>query len=167
MAEKIANQYNPEGFSPFPFEKIQGDKKDLSIFINDQMGDDISGAIMFDAENDNFSILINKNKPKTRQHFTIAHEVGHYFLHQNEIKNNPFIDGDNNLDSGNILYRADNYPSNQLETEANNFAASLIMPEKLVRRAWNDIQDVEKCASIFNVSVSAMAIRLERLGLLK
>jgi len=166
LAEELANKYNPDGLSPFPFEKIQNDKTDLLIFLNDKLVDTISGATVFDDESNKFFLLINKNKPKTRQHFTTAHEVGHYFLHQEEIKKEAFIDGDNSLDGGNILYRSDNYISTQLETDANNFAASLIMPQKLVEKAWKDINDVEKCALIFNVSVSAMAIRLERLGLI-
>ena len=167
MADDLATKHNPEGLSPFPFERIQKDnEKDLFIFFNDQLENSISGATIFDAESNKFYILVNKNKPKTRQHFTTAHELGHYFLHKELIKKEGLIDGDNSLDGGNILYRADNYISTEIETEANNFAASLIMPHKLVVRAWEELKDVEKCASIFNVSVSAMAIRLERLGLI-
>lgn len=64
-----------------------------------------------------------------------------------------------------MLYRRDEAVSTKLETEANNFAASLIMPAELVKRAWEKLRDVEDCAQVFNVSVEAMSIRLSRFGL--
>ena len=76
------------------------------------------------------------------------------------------VDGDNYLETSSTLYRLDDAQRTQVEKEANNFAASLIMPEALVRRAWDTVKDIEECAKIFNVSVSAMSIRLTRLGLI-
>jgi len=164
-AEEIVKIYNPEGFSPFPYENIQKDKEDLDIFLTDFENDKVSGVILYKEEK--FNILINKSKAKTRQHFTIAHELGHYFLHSDIIKSEEIIvDGDNFLDGNQILYRLDEVKRNEIETEANNFAASLIMPEKLVRKAWNTVENAEECAKIFQVSALAMIIRLNRLGLL-
>jgi Zn-dependent peptidase ImmA (M78 family) len=40
------------------------------------------------------------------------------------------------------------------------------MPKDLVISAWSTLKNIEECAKIFNVSVSAMSIRLERLGLI-
>lgn len=166
-AEEIAQKYNPEGLSPFPYEKIQEDHTDLSIFIT-KLPPGISGAISFAKDFEKFSIIINDEKPQTRQNFTIAHELGHYFLHQDIIKSEAvLVDGDGFLDGSNVLYRLDNAAQNILETEANNFAASLIMPTKLVLRAWNTIKSIEELAKLFNVSTIAMSIRLERLGLTK
>ena len=164
-AEEIAKKYNPEGFSPFPHENIQKNKENLDIFLTNFEDDKVSGVILYKEEK--FSILINKSKAKTRQHFTIAHELGHYFLHSDIIKAEEIIiDGDNFLDGNQILYRLDNAKRNEIETEANNFAASLIMPEELVKKAWKTIESVEECAKIFQVSILAMSIRLDRLGLL-
>jgi len=164
-AEEIARIYNREGFSPFPYENIQKDRKDLNIFLTNFEDEEISGVILYKEEK--FNILINKSKPKTRQHFTIAHELGHYFLHPDIIKSEEVIvDGDNFLDGSQILYRLDVAERNIIETEANNFAASLIMPEELVKKAWNTVRNADECAKIFQVSVLAMSIRLERLDLL-
>ena len=164
-AEEIVKIYNPEGFSPFPYENIQKDKEDLNIFLTNFENDEVSGVILYKEEK--FNILINKSKAKTRQHFTIAHELGHYFLHSDIIKSEEIIvDGDNFLDGNQILYRLDKTKRNEIETEANNFAASLIMPEELVRKAWSTVGGVEECAKIFQVSILAMSIRLDRLGLL-
>ena len=166
-AEKIAKVYNPEGLSPFPFDNISREKKDLKILLTAKLPENVSGVINYfsDETDPGFVIFINKNKPVTRQHFTIAHELGHYFLHQEEIKKEFFVDEENVLDHTSMLYRRDEAVSTRLETEANNFAASLIMPEDLVKKAWEKLHDVDDCAQLFSVSVEAMSIRLSRLGL--
>ncbi|NQU99186.1 MAG: ImmA/IrrE family metallo-endopeptidase [Parcubacteria group bacterium] len=164
-AEELAKKYNPEGLSPFPFEKIIKDKKDLLIFESEKLEERISGAIVI--KDSIFYIFVNKNKVKTRQYFTMAHELGHYFLHKEIIrKEKAIIDEENSLDGNTMLYRLDDYERSRIETEANNFAASLIMPKELVIEAWKEIKNVTRCAEIFSVSASAMAIRLERLSLI-
>lgn len=168
--EEMAKKYNFEGLVPFPYENIQKDRGDLDIFLTEFEGkDEVSGAISYEKNTKRFTILVNKNKPKTRQNFTIAHEIGHYFLHQEIIKSKEaIIDGDSSLDSGQVLYRLDITDQKTIETEreANNFAASLIMPKDFTEKVWNTFKDVEGCARVFQVSVSAMSIRLERLELI-
>jgi Zn-dependent peptidase ImmA (M78 family) len=165
-AEHIAKEYNPNNLSPFPYDSIANRNSDLRIYLT-LLKEDISGAIRFNQTNKLYEILINNTKPQTRQNFTIAHELGHYFLHQPQIKSEQIlIDGDAFVDGvTNILYRLDNAAHTEIEREANNFAASLIMPEQLVRKAWLALRSIESCANIFNVSTTAMSIRLERLGL--
>ena len=169
IAEQIRREYNPENLSPFPYQNITADKQDLSLKISNFDGDidSISGATIYYPDKNIFDILINSNKPRTRQHFTIAHELGHYFLHQEILKNEKIIIDDDNIDSQRVLYRIDNAERNKIETEANNFAATLIMPEDLVKDAWRRLEDIQECAKIFNVSLIAMTIRLERLGLVE
>jgi hypothetical protein len=48
-AEEIAYKYNPEGLSPFPYEKITEDKKDLSIFLV-EFPEGVSGATIYSPE---------------------------------------------------------------------------------------------------------------------
>ena len=52
-----------------------------------------------------------------------------------------------------------------MQIQANQFAAALLMPEELVREAYETNQDLRKLARIFNVSETAMGIRLAQLGL--
>lgn len=167
-AEEIIRDYNPESFMPFPYEKIIQDKKDLKIFMSDDLPENISGIIKFLTKDNEtaFYILINKTKPINRQYFTIAHEIGHYFLHQNKIKNNEnyIVEGENVLENTGVLYRNDEIISTDLELEANAFAASLIMPARLVEKAWNQLENIEKCAKLFKVSAEAMSIRLNKMG---
>ncbi len=169
LAEKIITDYNPDGLSPFPYENIEADKKNLKIVLieMDQEDNNISGAITYNKNDAEFTIIININKPQTRQHFTIAHELGHYFLHQNLItEEEPIVDDDATLE-GRTLFRLDDQVATSIEIEANNFAAALIMPENQVAKAWKELKNIEECAKIFNVSVLAMTIRLTKLELIK
>jgi Zn-dependent peptidase ImmA (M78 family) len=167
LAEEIAKKYNPEGLAPFPFERILEDHKDLQIFTSNKLPQDLSGAINFNEKSKFFEILINKNKSVTRQHFTSAHEVGHYFLHKETIQyHQVLVDGEVLVDENFELHRSDTPELSQVEKEANNFAASLIMPNDLTIQLWETFHDIEECAHIFVVSPIAMTIRLESLGLL-
>ena len=165
MAEEIIEKYNPEGLSPFPFEKIEEDKDDLNIVLISSKSD-LSGAIEFNKEKKEFTIFTNADKPKTRQHFTTAHELGHYFLHQDIIKREEIIIDGESSSENRTLFRLDVYEYTKTETEANNFAASLVMPADLVKKAWKIFENVQECAKVFNVSASAMSIRLEKLNLI-
>lgn len=166
-AEEVAKKYNPQTLSPFPYEHILDSKKDLQIYLA-AMDMEISGAIGWNTKDKKFEIFINKEKLQNRQNFTLAHELGHYFLHQEIIqKEDALIDSEDILDSSTTLFRNDNATSSQIEKEANNFAAVLLMPEDLVIRAWEVYKSVEECARLFQVSLVAMSIRLERLGLIE
>lgn len=166
----VVAEYNSSGIVPFPFQVLVDQIDELSLFYLDNMPDEVSGAIFF--QNGEFSIAINKNKPTVRQNFTAAHELGHYFLHRQWLVDNAqtgLVDYSNMLDGEGMLTHSDAAPtdeeSQQKEREANNFAAVLLMPEDKVRQFWELTNDVKKCAEAFQVSIVAMAIRLEKLGL--
>jgi Zn-dependent peptidase ImmA (M78 family) len=166
----VAAEYNPSGIVPFPFQATTERITELDLFYLDNMPDEVSGAIFF--QDGIFSIAVNKNKPTVRQNFTAAHELGHYFLHRQWLQDNSqtgLVDYANVLDNEGMLLRPDTAPTDeesiQKEREANNFAAVLLMPEDKLRQFWNLTHDVNKCAEAFQVSVVAMAIRLEKLGL--
>lgn len=129
--------------------------------------DKLSGYISKDDEG--YYICVNKDHPATRQQFTIAHEIGHFVLHR-EV-----------LDSGNLLptmykigdgitpalARADfNSPIyRKMETEANKFAAELLMPEEEFIQKANECNDLVELALAFKVSVGAASIRANNLGI--
>lgn len=133
------------------------------------LGDDISGLLVI--ENGQGTIGYNLAHPEVRQRFTIAHELGHYVLHQ--AAQPLFID--KRYRSSAIYYR-DGLTStgeNPLEIEANAFAAALLMPEDLVSAEvakleldWGDEEALSALAKRFKVSTQAMAYRLVKLGIL-
>lgn len=115
----------------------------------------ISGEIRPDSEAlSGFIIRINRHEAKTRQRFTLAHEISHYLLHRDRI-------GAGIED--NVLYRSS--LSDTLEAEANRLAADLIMPWDILREQIRNknIQDdtvIEEIANHLAVSKVALKIRL-------
>jgi hypothetical protein len=92
-----------------------------------------------------------------RRRFTTAHEVGHWVLHAQGS-----AAGDSVFCRPNDLHRTDH-----LEGEANAFAASLLMPEPLLRPAADASGcNIAHLAQRFDVSAPAMKLRLLRLDLL-
>ena len=93
----------------------------------------------------------------------MAHELGHYLLHAHLIGEG--VDDD-------PAYRStpDGRFFNQNigrteETEANRFAASLLMPKSLLTNMDINHRNVADIARVFQVSSVAMKIRLEGLGM--
>jgi len=129
------------------------------------LDDQLSGMIFL---KDNQAVIgVNAHHRPTRQRFTIAHELGHFFLHSDILKQGAHVDTmitmlkrDQDAALGTV----------NIEVEANQFAAELLMPKKMIRNyllregivdsAAADDLVVETLAKAFRVSVAAMAIRL-------
>lgn len=133
---------------------------DIKVFKGD-LDKKISGAIRYNKKEDRFEILVNKNDVTSRQRFTIAHELGHYFLHRDFLK-------DEEVHVDIILYRDDSEKDEEArkrEKEVDYFAGALLMNKTLLEKLRSE-NTITELAEIFNVSVSAMTVRLDILGLL-
>lgn len=131
------------------------------------MEDSVSGIIMADDKDikgfsTNKIVIVNSNHSAGRKRFTIAHELGHYFINNRPAK--CFAHRD-----------AGNYSSE--ERDANNFASVLLMPEDEIRREVNnfkksksgelpDFQLIDYIADAFDVSQSAAEVRLKKLSII-
>ena len=126
---------------------------DLKIKVYKSEGETLSGKIVKSKKlggESGYAIFVNSSHPKQRQRFTIAHEIAHFLLHKEEI-------GDGIVDDA--LYRSG--LKNKLEIEANQLAAEILMPWHLVNDAMDkDIKSLQDLADIFQVSETAMAIRI-------
>lgn len=81
------------------------------------------------ANNGQFYIMVNKNIDNIgRKNFTIAHELGHYFLNH-QLKTNTFYCFENQI-------LEDSFHQDNIENEANYFATCLLMPEGKVEAAF-------------------------------
>lgn len=130
--------------------------------------EDISGVLFI--EGDNAIIGYNQNESRVRRRFTIAHELGHYELHKD--RSNLFMDK-----GFKAIFRSKSSGLEEetkiMEEEANAFAASILMPEHLLKSLVAGVEfdlssedDIKNLAKMFDVSSTAMYFRLRNSGLL-
>lgn len=110
-------------------------------------------------------IGVNSLHSVTRQRFTIAHELAHFVLHLERLETKVHVDKG--------VLRRDTLASegtDDVEIEANTFAAEFLMPKSLLVTALAgknlDLEDDEAIASFakkFKVSPMALQYRLQQL----
>jgi Zn-dependent peptidase ImmA (M78 family) len=103
----------------------------------------------------NKTVYVNVNDSKTRQFFTVAHELGHFYLEPDKTED--------------IFYRSqlnDFRDTDGSEQEANWFATALLMPKEIVEKIWKQDKDEDLIAAYFGVSFSAAHWRLKNLRLI-
>lgn len=142
--------------------QIKNGEVDVEQIIRQQFDDislefqpldnDVSGELKY-AEG-KWLMIININHSKVRQRFTMGHELGHYIYHRRE--NSQFVD---------TLFYRQNELKSSIEYMADEFAASILMPEDFIKDfIRKGINTVAKLASTFNVSNEAMTYRLQDLN---
>lgn len=100
-----------------------------------------------------FTVHLPLVTSERRDRFTVAHELGHYFLHYLY----PRLEGARSFGRGG---------RDRAETEANVFASSLLMPEVKFREAVaRHGRDWWTVADVFGVSPSAASVRAQVLGI--
>ena len=117
-------------------------------------------AGMIERTRDNkYHISVNVNDPLTRQRFTMAHELGHYIYHKNLIGEG--IDDDKMYRSTEVGKYHNTYIGKHEETQANRFAANLLMPYSLIENLKGQgFENPHQLAEKLIVSPHAMHIRL-------
>lgn len=133
------------------------------IRVNNAKFSDDNLAGMIVKRGDDVSMLVNYDDPPFRKRFTIAHELGHHFLHL--MGDGEYIDKEANLFRQQPGEDRLITSERRREIQANMFAASLLMPEDEVRRYWKERRSIDELAKIFFVSAEAMGYRLDSLGL--
>lgn len=155
--------------APVDIKKIADN---LKIQIVEQNAEDeVAGFLLKDFDSKNALIGVNTHHHPNRQRFTIAHELGHYFLHDYEG-----VHFDSKTTGLRMYLRNEKSTTGTdlEEREANLFAAELLMPESLLR---DDLAEVEavyliddndetirNLAEQYGVSVRALTYRLANLG---
>ncbi len=102
-----------------------------------------------------WQIIVDRSEAWVRQRFSLAHELKHVLDHP----------------TARLLYRDRRHlaAARQAERACDYFAACLLMPKVLVRRAFYDrgIRDPKMLSRQFQVSLAAMRIRMDELKLLE
>jgi len=109
---------------------------------------DISGFIVFDTR----EIYVNLTDILHRRRFTVAHELGHWLLHETYLRENPEL----GIFVRSPLGRKDDNP---LEQEANCFAANVLAPKRILARYKNENYNL--VAEIFGVTPDVIAYQLQ------
>lgn len=153
---------------PVPVDRI-AKMLGLDVELTPGHDDDLSGFLLRNAATNKAVVGVNRSHHKNRQRFTVAHEIGHFLLHEGEPVH---VDGREN-------FRVDRRSSQSStgdrpdEIEANAFAAELLMPANLLRKDLDsggelvDLSDddaMKALANKYGVSVAAMSFRLANLG---
>jgi Zn-dependent peptidase ImmA (M78 family) len=135
----------------------------IKLDKNANLEKEVSGEIRKLSEEE-YKISVNAKEHYYRQRFTMAHELGHFLLHKDQIG-----DGVNDSPSYRVVQIGDLKNDNihqEQETEANVFAANLLMPkEALEHYLKEERKSLREMSSIFQVSVKALEIRIRNLGL--
>ena len=134
------------------------------VEYRDFLGFSNDGELVRDEIGNGFTINVPSWQSPERRKFTIAHELGHLFLHMGYLLDNDLWE----------KTRRDRYyrrGHSDAEQEANEFAAAFLMPqeeyESIVEMNSNgNTVDILKVAQYFMVSVDAATYRGKWLGVL-
>lgn len=138
-----------------------------------ELENDMSGYLRADGKNPP-QIVVNVNDSKSRQLFTMAHELGHLLMH---YKWSPGKDVGINDIVEVTMYRNGTYQTSeqtQKEIEANQFAAAFLMPKAKIAkliidestrlgRKLDPSEAVSLMADTFGVSKQSANIRLNNI----
>lgn len=154
--EKKANKI----LTKFNLKTVPVDVEEIAtrhnIKISRAPSKEFSGLLL---RKDGVSLIgVNSKEVYVRQRFTIAHELGHYFMHPQK---DTFVD-----------YRKEDVKKTLKESQADKFAAALLMPQKNVEEDFKKLSKnltyeeiIKILSSRYEVSMMAMNIRLRNLGL--
>jgi predicted transcriptional regulator len=125
----------------------------INVWEDRNLGPAVSGKLFQDRVNggtSGYSIVVNANEAFVRRRFTVAHEIAHFLLHRDLIREG--VEDD-------TFYRSK--LSSALETQANAMAANILMPYVLINQAVaQGINTVAGLATLFQVSQDAMKVRM-------
>lgn len=179
IANRVNKILDDAGINTAPVDVEELAKKfSIKVTYEDfDNSDDISG-MLYREEDGPALIVINSTHPVNRKRFSIAHELGHYFLHTGEL----FVDrlervnAKNKKTSKHFRNAKSSLAIDKKEIEANSFAANLLMPTPFIHKAISELLDrfdditaedvIKNLCQDFQVSQSAMSYRLENLGII-
>ena len=148
---------------PVPVDELAGR---LGITVRYSPSEEEVAGVLY-RDGDSVSMIVNSSSEKSRQRFTVAHEIGHFLLHKGAV----YLDKRVRV---NLLDRGPGLATAFEEIQANQFAAELLMPrewmiEEVDRRLQDERQTSEDdlldgLAKHFNVSRDAVEYRLANLG---
>lgn len=153
----LESAWATEGVISLPIDPVKiAQSLGLEVFLS-ELPRNVSGALVKKADSDP-TIILNAANPLVRRRFSCAHEIGHFILRSAQGIGGEF----EYIDLRAELAAAG---TDDEERYANAFAASLLMPEALVRDFREKGLNAPEIAIRFGVSLEATQLRLQNLGL--
>ena len=129
---------------------------DIVVHEGEDLGEEFQGALFLQ---DGLKAIIYNDKIKEdgRKNFTVAHELGHFFLHKDRKELKCSMDD---------LETFDDQPPHgkEIEREANEFAANLLMPARdigpYLKNNDLDLNLVETLSDRYGTSMTSTAFRI-------
>jgi len=138
-------------------------KYNVKCFFDDEGTVKNANIMPSDDAQGQFKIYVNPNHSKQRIRFSIAHELSHRILHEEEI-----------LKKGRVDRQSAQSLDLKKEKEADKLAARILMPKQVVLEKMHQLSlqkdetvpesAVQSLCEYFQVSFPAMIIRLRNLG---
>ena len=152
-ARNLLSELNIKSLPVYPRKIAKG----LGISVWEREADSGYDGYLISADG-NWGIMLNSSiRSKARKRFTVAHELGHYYIDYHDGTNYQCFGRDIGSISPSIR---------QDEREANEFAVELLMPDEAFRK---DIQQrdiglnaVNSLAAKYGTSMTSTAIRYAR-----
>lgn len=161
LAQRVMDVYNIEA----PISNIEDIVKEMGGTIEARVDfDDLCEGTIRKSGDNSFVIAVSAFQNEQRKAFTVAHELGHLFLHMGFM-----IDKELWKNQEEVIYTR--FGTSEQEYQANEFAAALLMPENLYKKVIDDLSkensvNMKNVADYFNVSISAAINRGRFLGYL-
>ena len=162
MAQEVIKVYDVQ----IPITDIDEVVRSMGGFVEEDSAiDGFSDGKIRRSGLDSFIIEVSPYQTEERRNFTIAHELGHLFLHMGFQTNEQRWKKQTEVS----YYRNGN---SELEYQSNEVAAAFLMPRNEYKKVMDEHPDgslvnTAEIARHFHVSVSAAANRGKWLGYLK
>ncbi|WP_336857200.1 ImmA/IrrE family metallo-endopeptidase [Sinomonas albida] len=153
-AQAVLDEYWDDSYPVDPVKIAR--KMGVEVFTA-ELGDDVFG--MMTGNPSQASIYLDVDQPHVRMRFTCAHELGHY------VERSSRLAAEDDPQFAEIDRRSDEGRGRPLEIFANEFAASLLMPEQQVKDLHRQGKSRYDMVTLFQVSLAAVDWRLHHLNL--
>ena len=162
VEQKALEVLMQHGLYALPIDPVQLANR-LGVTVNNAKFADDSLAGLIARRGDSIRILVDQADPPYRKRFSIAHELGHHFLHL--LEDGEIVDNRADMFREREPVDAPISSERLREIQANWFAAALLMPGEFVRQQWAGNPSISYMARVFNVSEEAMGYRVDALDL--
>jgi Zn-dependent peptidase ImmA (M78 family) len=138
-------------YSSFNTIKFLLNQNDIELHKKPFQVESFCGLLFID--NLGATVVVNENHVPSRQLFTIAHELGHFYLHQN--LQSQFIEKG-------LKENVYSYAELIMERQANLFASELLIPVEVLGKMLEKRYSFYRIAKLIGVSKEALKWRIHR-----